>query len=30
MAQRSYSLPPRPVTGVVSVDPFFAKIIASS
>ena len=25
-----YSLPPRPVTGVVSVDPFFAKIIASS
>jgi hypothetical protein len=25
-----YSLPPRPVTGVVSIDPFFAKIIASS
>jgi hypothetical protein len=25
-----YSLPPRPVTGVVSVDPFFAKIIASN
>jgi len=25
-----YSLPPRPVTAVVRVDPFFAKIIASS